>query len=84
MGFVRVRAGGHRVKKKGVDQPDARASLERIAQTLDKPLSSFFTSSEHESRHAETLAIVRAFDRIKNPQVRARCLLYVTAEADRS
>ena len=72
------------MKKTGADRPDARTSLERIARTLDEPLSSFFTPNEHESRHAETLAIVRAFDRIKDPQVRARCLLYVTAEADRS
>lgn len=72
------------MKKPDVNQSVARASLERIARTLDEPVSTFFMPSEHESRDAETLAIVRAFDRIKDPKARARCLSFVTAEADRS
>lgn len=72
------------MKKPGVHESIARASLERIARTLDEPVTTFFAPGEHESRDAETLALVRAFDRIKDPQARARCLSFVTAEADRS
>ncbi|MCJ2007569.1 hypothetical protein [Methylobacterium sp. J-092] len=72
------------MKKPDAHLSIARASLERIAQTLDEPVSTFFTGGEPESREVETLALVRAFDRIRDPQARARCLTFVTAEADRS
>lgn len=72
------------MKKTAADQSVARASLERIARTLDEPVRTFFAAGDHESRDAETLAIIRAFDRVKDPQARVRCLTFVMAEAERS
>ena len=62
----------------------ARESLERIARSLDRSLSSFFDARGEMTREAETLALVTAFERIADSQARARCLAFVTAEADRT
>ncbi|WP_210246744.1 hypothetical protein, partial [Methylobacterium sp. WL119] len=65
------------------DLADVRESLERIARALDQPVVALFDAEELNARTAETLALTRAFDTIDDRQARARCLAFVTAEAER-
>ena len=59
-----------------------RESLERIARSLDQPVSAFFEGGGSAKRETETLALVRAFDLITDREVRARCIAFISAEAD--
>lgn len=65
------------------DLADIRESLERIARALDQPVVALFDAEELNARAAETLTLTRAFDTIDDRQARARCLAFVTAEAER-
>lgn len=62
----------------------ARESLERIARALDRPVSALFDANDSPTRETETLALVKAFERIADSQARARCIAFVAAEADRA
>ena len=58
-----------------------RESLERIAHPLDKSVLALFSIEGESTREDETLALVKAFERITHKQARARCLAFVYAQA---
>jgi hypothetical protein len=49
-----------------------RESLERIARALDQPVSALYDADVQTAHEAETLALVKAFERIPDSQARAR------------
>ena len=59
-----------------------RERLERVARSLDRPVSAFFDADVATTREAETLALVRVFDLIADQQTRARCIAFVSAQAE--
>ena len=63
------------------DPQATRENLERIARSLDQPVSAFFDETGSTTREAETLALVKAFERILDHQARTRCLAFIIAEA---
>ena len=69
--------------KRPRDVVDIRESLERIARALDQPVATLFDVENLSARAAEALALARAFDTIDDRQARARCLAFVTSEAER-
>ncbi|MCJ2041670.1 hypothetical protein MKK70_23345 [Methylobacterium sp. E-041] len=70
--------------KAPVDQSDLKARLERIAHELGLTIGDLYGPADPHSRHSETRALVEAFDRIIAIEARARCIAFVTAEADKS
>ena len=45
-------------------------------------MSTFFDETGSTTREAETLALVKAFERITDPQARTRCIAFIIAEAE--
>ena len=64
------------------DPQATRENLERIARSLDQPVSVFFDETVSTTREAETLALVKAFERITDHQARTRCIAFILAEAE--
>ena len=60
-----------------------RDNLERIARSLNQPVSALFDEGGSALRETETLALVRAFDLLTDRQARARCIAFVSAEVER-
>ena len=67
--------------QKRCDPTALRESLGRIAHALDRPVSALYDAGGEPTREAETLALVAAFDRITDSQVRAKCLAFINGEA---
>lgn len=64
------------------DLTTVRESLERIARSLGQPVTALFDGDGSAMREVETLALIRAFERITDRQARARCIAFVNAQAE--